>query len=164
MRLSRIISVGLPLTVAMMIDACGRGSDARSSPKDVNSVAPPRSVAIVDTALLPGMVSAATVGVFTSAQAKRGQQDWTASCARCHSLTHHSGSQFEAGWNHRKVSELYERVSTTMPQDEPGSLAEDQYADIVAYVLKLNGMPAGRRPLPADPSALKKIRIDLVSH
>jgi mono/diheme cytochrome c family protein len=149
------------LTLLVAAAFVGCNSDATATPKDSSTspaVAPPPPP---DTALAPGMVSAAKVGVFTAAQAERGELDWTASCGRCHSVTQHSGAQFAAGWNHRKVSELYERVVTTMPQDEPGALSEDQYADIVAYVLKLNGMPAGKKPLPPDPAELRKIRIDI---
>jgi hypothetical protein len=47
-----------------------------------------------------------------------------------------------------------------MPKTEPGSLSKEEYASIVAYLLKLNGMPAGKQPLPADTAALGKIRID----
>jgi S-disulfanyl-L-cysteine oxidoreductase SoxD len=49
-----------------------------------------------------------------------------------------------------------------MPKNEPGSLAPEEYADVLAYLLQLNGMPAGERDLPADSTALKRIRIDTV--
>jgi hypothetical protein len=48
----------------------------------------------------------------------------------------------------------------TMPKGDPGSLAPGEYAAIVAYSLKINGMPAGGDTLPSDSAALRKIRID----
>jgi hypothetical protein len=46
-----------------------------------------------------------------------------------------------------------------MPADNPGKLSRNQYADIVAYLLQLNGMPAGTQALSSDPKLLEKIRI-----
>jgi hypothetical protein len=50
-------------------------------------------------------------------------------------------------------------MSTTMPEDNPGSLKPQQYADVVAYFLKLNGYPAGKTEL-TGPEALKTIKLD----
>jgi hypothetical protein len=47
-----------------------------------------------------------------------------------------------------------------MPKNEPGSLSPEEYADVLAYLLKLNLMPAGPAELPPDSSALRTIRID----
>jgi S-disulfanyl-L-cysteine oxidoreductase SoxD len=45
-----------------------------------------------------------------------------------------------------------------MPQDRPGSLSAEEYADVVAYILRLNGRPAGERELPADAALLARMR------
>jgi hypothetical protein len=50
-----------------------------------------------------------------------------------------------------------------MPLDNPGRLNRGQYADLVAYLLQLSGMPAGDRPLPSNDVALKAIRIEAVA-
>jgi hypothetical protein len=47
-----------------------------------------------------------------------------------------------------------------MPKNEPGSLAPEEYADLLAYLLKLNQMPVGPTELPADTMVLKTIRIE----
>ena len=47
-----------------------------------------------------------------------------------------------------------------MPTDNPGRLSRGQYADILAYLFRLNGFPAGARELPNDDEGLKKIRIE----
>jgi hypothetical protein len=51
-----------------------------------------------------------------------------------------------------------------MPNDSPGKLSRAQYTDIVAYLLQLNGMPAGARPLNPDPKQLEQIRISIWSN
>jgi polar amino acid transport system substrate-binding protein len=49
-------------------------------------------------------------------------------------------------------------MSTTMPEDNPGSLKPQQYADVVAYFLELNGYPEGKAEL--DPAAIKTIKFE----
>ena len=75
----------------------------------------------------------------------------------------HSGPTFASTWNGRRVADLYDLLYSTMPLDAPGSLTEQQYADVVAYMLQLNGHPAGTSALPANPAALRKVRIDIRS-
>jgi hypothetical protein len=45
-----------------------------------------------------------------------------------------------------------------MPQDAPDSLGTAAYADIVSFMLNVNGSPAGSGELPLDPEALKQIQ------
>jgi hypothetical protein len=48
-----------------------------------------------------------------------------------------------------------------MPKNDPASLTPGEYAQVVAYLLKINDVPAGESELPADSDALKKIRIEM---
>jgi len=48
-------------------------------------------------------------------------------------------------------------IKQTMPQDKPASLSEQEYAEIVAFLLKSNKYPAGEQPLEPNPAALKGI-------
>ncbi len=57
------------------------------------------------------------------------------------------------------VSDLFTTVSTAMPQDEPGSLTPQVYADVISYLIKMNEIPAGETELPADSEKLKRIVI-----
>jgi hypothetical protein len=59
--------------------------------------------------------------------------------------------------------ELFDYLRTTMPDDNPGRLSRGKYAEIVAYLLQLNGMPAGAGTLRTDPRKLQQIRITLWS-
>jgi hypothetical protein len=47
-----------------------------------------------------------------------------------------------------------------MPKNDPGSLAPEDVADVMAYLLKMNQMPVGSAELPPDADSLKKFRIE----
>jgi len=55
---------------------------------------------------------------------------------------------------------LFDYVSQAMPKAAPGSLSEDEYVWVTAYILRLNGMPAGRTELSPEPAWLKSVRVD----
>jgi mono/diheme cytochrome c family protein len=99
-------------------------------------------------------------GVYTAAQARMGEDVYAGMCTGCHTTASHTGDVFSNAWAGRPLSELYVFIKGAMPKTEPGSLAPEEYAAIVAYLLKLNGMPAGKEKLPADSAALDRIRID----
>jgi mono/diheme cytochrome c family protein len=107
-------------------------------------------------------VRATRAGVYTAAQASQGRSIYLLNCASCHTEASHAGPVFAARWDGKLLWELYRYVSEAMPKSEPGSLAPGEYAVLVAYLLKLNGMPSGAEELPTDSVALKKIRIGLV--
>jgi mono/diheme cytochrome c family protein len=100
-------------------------------------------------------------GVYTEEQATRGRDTYQMQCKSCHTPASHTGTTFASWWDRKPLSELYQFVTTRMPKNEPGSLQPDEYADLIAYLLKLNDLPSGSEPLPADSVALKKIRIDV---
>lgn len=102
----------------------------------------------------PGTAGApqATVAAFTKQQAARGNKVFAASCLECHGRKDMSSADFRLKWNGRTVFDLYERIASTMPESNPGGLSAGEYADVVAYLLELNGMPAGARAVAAGPA------------
>ncbi len=113
-------------------------------------------------------ISAAS-GVFTAVQAQRGKDDYTAYCAACHGIQLTSanddvpglwGVPFAYSWHGKTVAERFERISTTMPYNDPNTLKSQQYIDILAYILQFNGYPAGNNDLPADIRTLQRIVIE----
>jgi mono/diheme cytochrome c family protein len=98
-------------------------------------------------------------GVFTAEQADRGKDIYLALCQSCHVAVAHTGPVFRGHWAGRPLSDLYTFVSTRMPKNEPASLAPETYADLVAYILKLNQVPAGATELVSDPATLQHVRI-----
>ena len=105
-----------------------------------------------------GAVSSLT-GVYTEAQARKGVGTYNKYCSACHTPAGHSGQAFQSTWGGRTTFELFDYLRTTMPSDNPGRLSRGQYTDMVAYLLQLNGMPAGQRRLSDDPKQLELIRI-----
>jgi hypothetical protein len=68
------------------------------------------------------------------------------------------GDAFLGRWRDRSLSEFSFVLTETMPQDAPGSLTPKQYAEIISFILKNNGAPAGRMELPEDAESLGRIR------
>jgi mono/diheme cytochrome c family protein len=106
---------------------------------------------------LPGAASL-PAATYDIAQAAAGQRVYQAVCARCHPPGSQTGAAFRTAWNNRRVSDLQSILVNTMPQDRPGSLTDEQYLDVIAYMLKMNEIPAGSA-LPADTTALHKLKI-----
>jgi quinoprotein glucose dehydrogenase len=100
-------------------------------------------------------------GVYTAAQAGRGADVYAGMCRSCHSAASHTGVTFAKWWKGRTLADLFTYVSERMPKNDPGSLAPEQYADVVAYLLRLNAMPAGAAELVPDSVALAAVRIDV---
>ena len=94
-------------------------------------------------------------------QAGRGQAVFQRVCSACHATSQFASPGFRSGWNGRTVFELYDQIRTTMPQDNPGRLRREQYADVVAYLLKLNGQPPAE--LTTDSTQLSAIQIQLAT-
>ena len=99
-------------------------------------------------------------GVYADAQAARGNEIYLMQCKSCHTPASHTGAVFANSWHGKPLSALYNFIVERMPKNEPGSLQPYEYADVLAYLLKLNEMPSGSEDLPADSVALKRIRIE----
>jgi mono/diheme cytochrome c family protein len=107
-------------------------------------------------------------GVYSDAQAKRGQQQYGEQCGSCHGATLEggesapalAGGEFLANWTGLTVGDLFERMRTSMPLNKPGKLSREVNADILAYMLSANQFPAGKTDLPRATEVLKDIRID----
>jgi len=65
-------------------------------------------------------------------------------------------------WQGRSLGDLLSFLLEKMPKNNPGGLSPKEYTQVMAYLLKINAMPAGRLDLPADPAALKGITINLL--
>jgi len=105
-------------------------------------------------------------GVYSSAQAKRGQAVYAKACASCHrdDLEGHgptpslAGAEFLDRWDGQTLDDLFEKMQATMPGDHPGSLSREDNGAILAFILRSNEMPPGEKDLPIDSDSLAKIR------
>ena len=106
-------------------------------------------------------------GIYTEEQASRGAEDYAARCASCHSadLRGNSNSPSLIGlsfmfiWEGRTLGELFTKMSTEMPTDQPGSLSQQSYSAILAFILKSNDFPSGDKELASNASLLESIYI-----
>jgi mono/diheme cytochrome c family protein len=99
-------------------------------------------------------------GVYSAEQSSRGVDVYAGYCKNCHTPESHTGTAFSTKWNGRPLSELYEYIRDQMPKNAPGSLSDEEYADVLAYLLKMNRMPAGAQDLSTNAAQLKSIRIE----
>lgn len=105
-------------------------------------------------------------GVFTEAQAIRGQKAYMDACARCHAedllgasgpaLT---GDFFANRFVGSSVAEMLKTVRRSMPLEAPDSLGTPMYVDITSFILQSNGSQAGATELPTDTAALQEIQV-----
>jgi mono/diheme cytochrome c family protein len=109
-------------------------------------------------------------GVFTEAQAKRGQAVYPGSCGFCHgrrlngapddpdmmSTPPLARAKFIRNWEGRSLATLFEYTRATMPESNPGSLSEQEYIDVIAYMFSVGGTPAGDDELKPDPQSLAR--------
>jgi mono/diheme cytochrome c family protein len=118
-------------------------------------------------ALASGVQAGTSSGVYTDIQAERGAVQYQQHCARCHGAdlagtfeTPPLIGRFIPYWQGASLDVLADYLNTAMPLDRPGSLGRAANADILAFILKTNGFPAGAKELSADGDAQKAIQFD----
>lgn len=113
-----------------------------------------------DTATAAPPTPATSKGVYSAGQAERGEKVFAKVCVECHETFEFSGREFDKAWLGKSVFDFFDLVKTTMPDDNPGTLAREDVVDVLAYIFKLNTYPTGPTDLPNDDEKLKQIQID----
>jgi mono/diheme cytochrome c family protein len=113
------------------------------------------SVASLATVVLAQAPTSVLDGVYTAAQAERGEAVYSTQCAMCHEGQDADGPELTATvfldrWREDTLEPLFTFMKTRMPGNRPGSLDERAYLDVLAYVLQVHGLPAGERELSAE--------------
>lgn len=123
-------------------------------------------VAVVTSPALHGQARTARDGVYTGAQATRGQAIFKDKCAPCHGEMLEgllgpplAGDEFLKAWGNQPLAELVNKIQKTMPQSEPGTLTRPQAIDLVAHILQVGKFPAGQAALPEGEDALKQVTL-----
>lgn len=132
-------------------------------------------VAVISTlpaARAPGTRSATPLAsvwdsVYSPAQAGRGETAYVKVCARCHQASLGgadqspplAGAAFLGNWNGLTLFDLHDRIRGTMPPDSIGIVDRQVVTDVMVYMLKANGFPAGATDLSPDADRLKTIAI-----
>ena len=107
-------------------------------------------------------------GVYTEAQAVRGQALYNSSCASCHGAQLAggetspplAGGAFLSNWDGLTVGQLFERTRTGMPPAAPAKVTRAAKLDIVAYILSFNKFPPGDQELPQQTAMMNAIKIE----
>jgi mono/diheme cytochrome c family protein len=111
-------------------------------------------------------------GVYSEAQAARGQTVFLSVCGRCHGPRGNGAGDpemvaapavargpFLRKWDGQTVATLLEYVRTTMPTDNPKSLSDQQYLDAITYMFALSNIPTGDADLELDAAVLEGVEI-----
>ena len=99
-------------------------------------------------------VRSVTEGVYSDAQATRGERTYRAECVTCHGdgldgqvgppLT---GEAFLAVWSARPLMDLVDKIHATMPPESAEPLSRLQSIDLAAYILQAGSFAAGQADL-----------------
>src|SRR6185312_525826 len=113
-------------------------------------------------------------GVYTTTQAKRGEEFYSGACKQCHGVRLNGAAApdqppspaiaregFLRKWAGKSVAELFTYVRTNMPSDAPDTITDQQAIDVIAHMFAVSTMPAGEKELPADPKALEAFVIEV---
>lgn len=119
----------------------------------------PTSLALIGALVCSGGSFAETLttqdGVYTEAQAKRGEKVYEQHCQACHVPAFYE-SKFKV-WNNQPLSALYDTVSFSMPESNPGGLPLQEYTDVMAYIFSLLDYPAGDTELSHTDGSMEDI-------
>ncbi len=104
-------------------------------------------------------------GVYTEAQARRGEPVYEAECSECHGPAMEgidmapglAGGDFVWNWDGLPLGDLFERIRISMPQADPTSVTRAQKTDILAYMLEMSGYPAGDTELSTRARDLNRV-------
>ena len=111
-------------------------------------------------------MAAAEDGLYSATQAARGEETYQQFCAACHGARLQgtpamplTGDAFRGRWEDGKhtLDDLYYIIRSLMPNSAPGSLSKAQYADVVAFILKVNNYPAGEAELVPKAAVMKAV-------
>ena len=104
-------------------------------------------------------------GIYSVAQAARGEIAYATACSVCHgpqldgfdAAPALRGGRFMSTWNGVSLADMLNRTRITMPLESPGTMSRQQVADVLAYILSVNGFPPGEGELPRQSGILRGI-------
>ena len=125
---------------------------------------------LVSASAALGQTASVWDGVYNDAQAERGGAKYAQNCAMCHGHDQEGNGEapplvgrFIPDWSGTSLTDLFEKIQTTMPLFAPGTLSANDTADILAFLLKANNFPSGANALEPG-SGLKSINFEAAPH
>lgn len=160
-----LTAVGVTVPVLASTLACSTA--IVTAPPPAPAEVPPPAAAEPEAAAPPTSV---LDGIFTEVQAERGRAAYGEHCAECHGEELRGGEMapgltgvaFRFRWRGLNLGDIFESIESTMPPEEPETLGDQAYIDVVAFLLSANGYPAGDRELVADPVLLQGVAVERV--
>jgi mono/diheme cytochrome c family protein len=145
---------GLCVTVVMLTAACGGGSSV-SEPAGAAVAPAGGGRAAADPSAADLKQPNTLVGIYTAEQAQRGREAYEEICSECHQTDEWQEDLFRARWNGESVYRFWTYIYERMPNGAPPySLPRETVSDAVAYILQLNGVPAGAEEFGSDEEAI----------
>ena len=99
-------------------------------------------------------------GVYSPRQVRRGAGIFKDACSQCHQLEQFTDSGLIEAWTGASVAELFDSVRYSMPEDSSGRLRPSEYADVLAFIFSINGLPMGETEMSSDAELLQQILIE----
>ena len=106
--------------------------------------------------------------LYRASQATAGALPYAANCSACHGQRLEGGAgpplsgsalAVRARSERLTVGDMFSFLAQQMPLNEPGTLRRDEYVDIMAFILRANGYPAGRTALTYSAAMKSRVRI-----
>jgi mono/diheme cytochrome c family protein len=164
LRLSGGIAVVALGTTLMAMSGMARGLENGALESTLPATHAEGAILLAQADPAPAMPPAA----YTQAQADRGKKSYEKYCVECHGDDLKGGLiggpplrglAFEEKYaNGAPAGALFDFITNLMPPDNPGRYSKKVYADIMAYILKQNGIKEGAE-LPADSDTLYTLAI-----
>lgn len=148
-----VLSRSLTVFAALGLAACASSGGQMAEPAPAPAAAP------AAPAPAPAAAPAGGGAVYSQVQANRGRDQFRSTCTECHTQTEFSDQAFKVKWSRRTVGDLFEFIHTSMPDDAPGILSENQAIDLVSWILSMNGFEAGSSQLQPDMAELEQISL-----
>lgn len=118
------------------------------------------------TALILGLIVCACAAVnsrttndavYSKVQARTGEQLYQEHCLLCHDKKYFR--PVLKAWDGRSLAVFFGAMRSSMPQINPGALRDQEYVDILAYILSLSRYPAGDVELNYSDGTMDEITI-----
>lgn len=120
--------------------------------------------------LIAGPTFGDTNGAFTESQTRSGQRVYMEHCAQCHGADLRgigkapalAGESFRNYCTEQRYTadDLLYQIRAFMPYNEPGKLSKQQYVEVLAYILKMNGFSPGHTELRSDSTVPQRIILE----
>ncbi len=116
------------------------------------------TVFLVSTATAFADARTVNDGVYTEVQAEKGETLYQQHCLLCHDKKYFRPvlQRFEG----QPIGIMYTVMSASMPESNPGFLSEQEYVDILAYILSLSRYDAGDSELKYEEGVLNELIVE----